>query len=136
MVFFDTNIFVYAVSGAKGDRERHEAALQLIAETDFGLSVQVIQEFMDVTLRKKQLGLTVEEIAEMVNLMAAYPVVETSLGLAHRAFELKSHFDIRYWDAAIIAAAEELGCDILLSEDLNHGQEYGAIRVVNPFRKK
>jgi predicted nucleic acid-binding protein len=133
MVFFDTNIFVYVVSGAPGDRRNHDIAQRLMEESDFGLSVQVLQEFMDVTLRKKHLGLTREEISEMVSLMAAYPLVETTVQLARQAFEIKSRFGIRYWDAAIIAAALELGCQTIYSEDLNAGQDYSGIRALNPF---
>ncbi len=133
MIFFDTNIFIYAVSGAEADRARREKAGQLIAETDFGLSVQVMQEFMDVALRKKQLGLTAEEIREMVALMATFPVADTTVAVARRAFELQREFQIRYWDAAILAAAQELRCDTLYSEDFSDGREYGGVRVVNPF---
>lgn len=136
MVFFDTNIFVYAVSGAEADRLRHESAVRLLAAEDFGISIQVIQEFMDVTLRKqKLLALTLDEIADMVRLMSTYPCVETTLLLAHRAFDLKIKFQISYWDAAILAAAKELGCHTLYTEDLNHGQNYEGVNVINPFLK-
>ncbi len=133
MVFFDTNIFIYVVSGAPADQANKDVAKRLIADTDFGLSVQILQEFMDVTLRKKHLGLSNDEISAMIDIMVTYPVVETSVALARRAFQLKARFDIRYWDAAIIAAAQELGCHTLYSEDLNHGQDYEGVRVVNPF---
>jgi predicted nucleic acid-binding protein len=102
-------------------------------ESDFGLSVQILQEFMDVTLRKKQLGLTHNEIAAMIRHMVGYPLVETSVALAQQAFEIKTRHGIRYWDAAIIAAALELGCHTVYSEDLNHGQDYGGVTVVDPF---
>ena len=106
-----------------------------MADSDFGLSVQILQEFMDVTLRKKHLGLSTGEISAMIDLMATYPKVENSVALARHAFELKTRFDIHYWDAAIVAAAVELGCHTLYSEDLNHGQDYGGgVRVTNPFR--
>ncbi len=134
MVFFDTNIFIYVVSGAPADRPNREIAQRLMAESEFGLSVQILQEFMDVTLRKKHLGLTHEEISDMVNKMATYPLVETTVQLARRTFQIKTRFDIRYWDAAMIAAALELGCHTLYTEDLNHGQDYGGVRVINPFR--
>ncbi len=134
MVFFDTNIFIYVVSGAPADRANREIAQCLMAESEFGLSVQILQEFMDVTLRKKHLGLTHEEISGMVSQMVTYPIVETSVQLARRAVEIKTRFDIRYWDASLIAAALELGCHTLYSEDLNHGQDYGGVRVINPFR--
>ena len=134
MVFFDTNIFVYIVSGAPADRANKEVAQRLMADSDFGLSVQILQEFMDVTLRKKHLGLSTGEISAMIDLMVTYPMVETSVRLARHAFEIKTRFDIRYWDAAIVAAALELGCHTLYTEDLHHGQDFGGVRVINPFR--
>jgi predicted nucleic acid-binding protein len=133
MVFFDTNIFIYIVSAAPADRAKREIAQRLLTESEFCLSVQILQEFMDVTLRKTQLGLTHAEISEMIRHMVSYPLVETSVALAQRAFDIKIRFGIRYWDAAIISAAKELGCHTLYSEDLNSGQEYDGVRVVNPF---
>ena len=134
MVFFDTNIFIYVVSAAPADQAKRDIALRLMSESDFCLSVQILQEFMDVTLRKKQLGLSHEEIATMIRHMVGYPIVETSVALAQRAFEIKIRHGVRYWDAAIIAAALELGCQTVYSDDLNHGQDYGGVRVVNPFK--
>jgi predicted nucleic acid-binding protein len=133
MVFFDTNIFIYVVSGAPADQHRKQVAQRLLAGTDFGISVQVLQEFMDVTLRNSELGLSPQEISEMVGFMATYPIVETSVALARSAFEIKNRFQVRYWDAAIIAAAQELGCETLYTEDLNHGQDFGGVKVLNPF---
>lgn len=133
MVFFDTNIFIYVVSAARADGARKQIAQRLMAESDFGISVQVLQEFMDVALRKKHLGLTPEEIADMVSFMITYPVVETSVSLARHAFQIKTRYDIHYWDATILAAAQELGCHTLYSEDLNHGQNYDGVKVLNPF---
>jgi predicted nucleic acid-binding protein len=133
MVFIDTNIFIYVVSAAPADRAKREIAQRLLTESEFCLSVQVLQEFMDVTRRKTQLGLTHAEISGMIQHMIGYPLVETSVALARRAFDVKTRFGIRYGDAAMIAAALELGCHTLYSEDLNSGQEYDGVRVVNPF---
>jgi predicted nucleic acid-binding protein len=52
--------------------------------------------------------------------------VQIAVGLSER-------FTISYWDAAILAAAEALGSRIVYSEDLNDGQQYGEVRVINPF---
>jgi predicted nucleic acid-binding protein len=134
MVFFDTNIFIYIVSAALADRAKKEIAERLLSESEFCLSVQILQEFMDVTLRKTQLGLTPAEISDMIRRMVAYPVLETSLALAQRAFDIKIRYGIRYWDAAIVAAALELGCHTIYSEDLSHGQDYDGVTVINPFR--
>jgi predicted nucleic acid-binding protein len=62
-----------------------------------------------------------------------YPVVETTVSLARHPFVIKNRFNIRYWDAAILAAAMELGCHTLYTEDLNHGQNYGGVKVINTF---
>ena len=133
MVFFDTNIFIYVVSAAPADQAKREIAQRLLLESEFCLSVQILQEFMDVTLRKKHLGLTHTEISDMIRHMLAYPLVETSVALAQRAFDIKIRFGIRYWDAAMVAAALELGCHTIYSEDLSHGQDYGGVTVLNPF---
>ncbi|NLT71437.1 MAG: PIN domain-containing protein [Verrucomicrobiaceae bacterium] len=133
MVFFDTNIYIYVVSAAVADQRKKHIAQRLIADEDFGLSVQVLQEFMHVTLRKQELGLTRDEISRMIHFMAEYPVVETTVSLARKAFDLKHSYQISYWDAAILAAAQELNCDILYTEDLNHGQNYDGVEVNNPF---
>ena len=47
---------------------------------------------------------------------------------------LRRRYQVSHWDATIIAAAQQLGCDTLYSEDLNHGQIYDNVRIVNPFR--
>ena len=49
------------------------------------------------------------------------------------ALQLSAKFQINYWDAAIIAAARELGCHTVFSEDLSHGQDYDGVVVMNPF---
>jgi predicted nucleic acid-binding protein len=53
--------------------------------------------------------------------------------MALAAIATKQRFGISYWDAAIIEAARALGCDVVLSEDLNDGQDYAGVRVQNPF---
>ena len=54
--------------------------------------------------------------------------------LVLKAVALKETFQISYWDAAILAAAQQLGCEKVFSEELNDGQVYGGVRVENPFR--
>jgi predicted nucleic acid-binding protein len=49
------------------------------------------------------------------------------------AVDIQQRHHISYWDAAIIAAAEELGAPTVYTEDLNHGQKFASITVVNPF---
>ncbi len=63
-----------------------------------------------------------------------FTVVELSIPLMQSALRLKELHHVSYWDAAILAAAARAGCAILLSEDLNPGQSFDMVRVVNPFR--
>lgn len=132
--FFDTNIFLYVVSAATEDAPRRARALALIASCDFAISIQVMQEFADAALRKQRLGVTLEEVRLMLEELAEnYPVLSPTPSLVFRALELSHRYQIRYYDAAILAAAQELGCQTLYSEDLNHGQVYDNVRVINPF---
>lgn len=50
------------------------------------------------------------------------------------AFATRERFGISSWDAAMLEAARQLGCDVVLSEDLGHGQDYDGVPVINPFR--
>lgn len=133
-VFFDTNLFVYAVSQAAEDQDKRRVASGLIAEGEFSLSVQVIQEFIHTCLRKARLGQTPGAILATAEFLFHFPCAVPSQELVLHALALQARFQISYWDAAILAAARELGCDILYTEDLNHGQDYDGVQVINPFQ--
>jgi predicted nucleic acid-binding protein len=134
--FIDTNIFVYAISVAPEDAPKRRVALGLLAGEEIHLSLQVVQEFIHVCLRKKRLGLEVGALERAVRQMLAFPCHVPAAASVLRALELHRSHQISYWDAAIIAAAQDLGCHTLYSEDLNHGQEFAGVRVLNPFMEK
>jgi predicted nucleic acid-binding protein len=132
--FFDTNVFLYVVSAAAEDAPKRQKAIELIRDHDFAISVQVMQEFADAALRKKRLGVTASEIREMLEELAGnYPVLSPTPNLVFRALDLSARYQIRYYDAAILAAAQELGCQTLYSEDFSNGQTYDTVQVLNPF---
>lgn len=133
MVFLDTNIFVYAVSRAEEDQEKSRIARALLANEDFALSLQVVQEFINTCLNKGRLGQSREAIALTIELLLSYPCPASSPTLVLQAFALQGRYQINYWDAAILAAATELRCTTLFTEDLNHGQTYESVQVINPF---
>ncbi|MDB6040120.1 MAG: PilT protein domain protein [Verrucomicrobiales bacterium] len=132
-VFLDSNIFLYAASGIESDAAKKAVALRLIVETDFGVSVQVLGEFYDNVRRKAKLAISAETAAEILDLMRRRPLVEITNRLFDQAILLSLRFQIRYYDAAILAAAKQLGAVTLFSEDLNNGQDYDGVKVVNPF---
>ena len=132
--FFDTNVFLYVVSAAAEDAPKRAKATALIASCDFAISIQVMQEFADAALRKKRLGVTLAEVRVMLEELAEnYPVFSPTPNLVFRALDLSHRYQIRFYDAAILAAAQELGCQTLYTEDLNHGQTYDTVHVINPF---
>ena len=62
-----------------------------------------------------------------------FPIQEITAAIVIAALKTKERWQTSYWDAAIIEAARAAGCKEVLSEDLNHGQNYGGVRVINPF---
>jgi len=131
--FIDTNILLYAGSKAPVDQANQQIAQQLLSQPGIAFSVQVMQEFYDVAVRKQRLAITHEEAIVILNALRAFPILPIDYQLVLQAIDLKLQFQISYWDAAIIAAAQRLGCHTLYSEDLNHGQTYGGVKVINPF---
>ena len=127
-VFFDTNILVYAQqNGAKAERAR-----ALLAGGG-KLSVQVLNEFTAVSRRK--LGKDWREIADAIDdvLVLVGPPLALTLELHVAARALAETYRLSFHDALIIAAAIEAGCDTLYSEDMQHGQVIGALRIQSPF---
>ena len=133
-VFLDTNVLLYACSGAAADAPKRKKATDLILGKRFALSSQVLQEFIANALRKPALGITEGGIDNLLELAAQVPVVSVDLDLVMAAVIIRRRHRVSHWDAMIIAAAQALGCTTLYSEDLGHGQEFDGLRVVNPFR--
>jgi len=133
--FLDTNILLYAASRNPADLTRKKIAIELLAERDFGLSAQVLQEFYTVATRKADYRMPPEKALEWIENLEEFPCVTLDIALVKTAAETSARYRISYWDGAIVAAAEALGAPVLFSEDLNDGQLYGGVRVVNPFRK-
>jgi len=132
--FVDTNVLLYAGSNAREDRQKREMARRLLQHPEIGFSAQVAQEFYDAAVRKQRLAMTHEDALTILQALQAYPVIPVTFELVLRGIELKERFRLSYWDAAILAAAQELGCETVFSEDLSDGQSYDGVRVENPFR--
>lgn len=73
------------------------------------------------------------EAKAVLESLASFPVCAISRELVLDAVDLKERFGISYWDAAIVAAARQMGGQAIYSEDLNAGQDYDGVVVVNPF---
>jgi predicted nucleic acid-binding protein len=132
--FADTNVLLYAISRDPIEQEKAVRANELLSSRDLALSIQVLQEFYVQAIRETRADrLTHEQAAALVDSFRRFTVQETTLALMLAAMSTSDRFGISYWDAAILEAARDLGCEVVLSEDLNEGQDYGGLRVENPF---
>jgi predicted nucleic acid-binding protein len=132
--FVDTNVLIYAISTASEDRDKTARANEILTARDLALSVQVLQEFyVQATRSSRADPLDHGQAAGLVSAFTRFPVQETSVALMLDALQTRERFGISLWDAAILEAARRLGCGVVLSEDLSHGQDYGGVRVENPF---
>ena len=133
MRFVDTNILIYAL-GPDEDGDRGVRAREILGEDDLAFSVQVFQEFyVQATHVRRSDPLTHDEACEIIAQLAAFPVQDNTLAVLRAALAIRDRYQISLWDASILAAAGALGCETVLSEDLNDGQSYGGVTVVNPF---
>lgn len=132
--FLDTNVLVYAVSGDPGEAVKAARARELIETADFGISAQVLQEFYVTVVRKIAVPLAPEAALEWVMQFAMFPCHSIGAQTVQLGAEISETYGISYWDGAILAAAQSLSANTLFTEDLNHGQDYAGVRVVDPFR--
>jgi predicted nucleic acid-binding protein len=134
MRFVDTNILLYSVSTHPDETREAALAAKLLDSGDLCLSVQVLSEFYVQATRSSRLGaLAHDDAVALIKTWRRFPVQEMTVTLMQQAFASRARWSISYWDAAVIEAARLLGCAELLSEDLSAGQDYGGVRVVNPF---
>lgn len=132
--FFDTNVLVYAFD--EEEPEKREVGSSLIEEHLMGgdgmLSVQVLREFYSV-VRKASHPLSTGEAVEAVGHLATFSPIPENAEMVLSAVARSQEVSISFWDALIVEAALAAGADTLLTEDLQHGQEMGGLRVHNPF---
>ena len=134
MRFVDTNVLLYAISPVPEEAEKKRRALQILDRRDLALSVQALQEFYSqATHPTGPWRLTHEYAIGFVRSLERFPVQAVTVQVLHDASGLTERFRINYWDAAILVAARLAGCNSVYSEDLNPGQDYDGVRVVNPF---
>ena len=126
--FLDSNILIYLVGA---DPEKAAIAERLLRQ-EHTISVQVLNEFVRVARNKFKIEWSI--VDDVLGSAAEFcVVVPLTLECQVRAVEIcRNHF-ISIYDANIIAAAELSGCDVLYTEDLNHGQMIGRVRIQNPF---
>ncbi|MCC6718876.1 MAG: PIN domain-containing protein [Acetobacteraceae bacterium] len=133
--FLDTNILLYSVSRHGGEAAKRAAAVSLLADEDWSLSVQVLQEFYVQATRVTGSAALPHDVAvDLVRGWQRFRVQPMTLAVFNDALAIKEAFRLSYWDSAIVAAARASLCDEVYSEDMQHGQRIVGVQIVNPFR--
>ena len=131
--FVDVSVLLYADDADAGPKTEIARALvrKCLSDRTGVLSTQVLQEYY-VNARKK-LRLDGASARARVEIYVAFQVVTVSPALLLAAVDLHRLDTVSFWDALVIRAAEQAGCDTLYSEDLQAGRRFGPVRIVNPF---
>ena len=136
--FVDANVLVYAFDSSAG-RKQPQAQLLLERLWDTGtgcISVQVLQEFFVTVTTKVRKPLPVEEASARIRELAAWRVFAPRADDVIDAIGLHAEARIGFWDAMIVLAAAESGCNVLWTEDLSDGQLLRGVRIRNPFDRE
>ena len=131
--FLDTNILLY--SDDRFDARKNRIAVDLLVDLRLAhagvISTQVLQEYIVNAVAK--LNLDVMVVRRRVELFSKFDMVIPSVEMILAAIDLQRLNSLSFWDAMIVQAARVSGCEILLSEDMQHGQTLAGLRIVNPF---
>ncbi|MEO5925106.1 MAG: PIN domain-containing protein [Bryobacteraceae bacterium] len=135
MHFVDTNVLIYSLGLSPNKEAKRVRACEILSEAEFCVSVQVLQEFYTQATRPSRVDpLSHEAATTFIDDLREYPIQGMTVAILNAALATCHRYQISYWDAAIIEAARALGCRTVFSEDMQHGQDYGGVQVIDPFR--
>ena len=134
-VFVDTNVLVYSYDVDAGVKHHlARTVLRELWESRLGvLSTQVLQEFYVTVTRKLDKPLAKTRAREIVGTYRAWPVHQPHVDDVIAASELEERHRLSFWDALVIISAQRSNAQTLVSEDLQSGQRFGGLVIVNPF---
>ena len=133
--FVDSNVLVYLHDRSAGSKQlkARELVDDLWASRGGCVSIQVLQEFFVNITQKVPRPLPREKARRLVAVFGAWRTHRPALDDLLAAIDLQRRHRVSFWDALILRSAGALGCQVLWSEDLSHGQVYDGVRVMNPF---
>lgn len=134
--FLDTNLFIYTFDdSAPAKAKKATELIRRASNTGEGIvSYQVVQEFFNVAIRRFSRPMTLAEAEQyLITVFRPLLAVHSSPALYVEALRLSANHKLAWYDSLIVAAALEGQCDVLYSEDLQHGQRIEDLRVKNPF---
>jgi predicted nucleic acid-binding protein len=133
--FLDTNILLYSISRNPKEARKRNRALELLNDDSGALSIQVLQEFyVQATRQSRADALPHELAAGLIEAWSRFRVQDMTFPVLRAALRIRQAHGFSYWDSAIVAAAQALGCDRIYTEDLTHGQVVEGVALIDPFR--
>ena len=131
--FVDSNVWLHLFT--EDDSRKKAVAESFLGERNgrdvLFVSWQVINEVWSNLLRK---GLPDKIAREMIeHMLGSCELVDFSYDLIISAHDLRTRHPVSFWDSLVVAAAQAADCDILVSEDMQDGKRFGALRVKNIF---
>ena len=135
-VFVDSNVIVYSLDRTSPNKRATAKAWlkRLTASRATTLSVQVVNEAYAVLTLRRGLDPVSDRVRRSLTPFLRLATAPLDVAVVVSAWRLQDRFQVRTWDALLLASANAAGCSHFLSEDLNDGQVYGGVVVVNPFR--
>ena len=132
--FIDSNLIIYLYAG-DNDIKRNTLLSMLDIENESFISQQVINETCNILIKKFNLKKrSVEKV--VLELSEAFGILKATLKTTLKTLELHQKFKYSFWDSMILATAIENNCNIVYSEDMQHGQKIGnKLTIINPFKK-
>jgi len=132
--FLDTNVLVYAFDTSNPEKQRvARALLKGGISGRLVISTQVLAEFAAALLHRITPRVSADAVMRGLDALAAIRTITPDHDLVRRAVEAHVAYGIHFYDGMIVAAAERAGCERIWSQDLNTGQKYFGVTVVNPF---
>lgn len=134
-VFVDTNVLLYAQDPRSADKQTMAAQwLQYCWENQVGrLSTQVLHELY-ANLRRAAPTLRIEQARSVVRRYRGWRPWMVDEATVDLCWLLQDRYNLSYWDALMVASAQQQGCRYLLTEDLQHGQQMDNLQIINPFK--
>ena len=131
--FVDTNILIYAAREVSPLPRKTVIARELLRQPGLCISVQVLSEFTVNARSPGKLNFTQQQEQDWTRQWLLFDVLSLPVDTFTEALVVHTHYQLSHWDSLIIASATEAGCQTVYSEDMNAGQRYGEVKVVNPF---
>jgi predicted nucleic acid-binding protein len=134
MFLLDTNVLIYGWDGK--DKRKQAIARGLIRRAVIGeglVSLHLLSEFSSVLLHKMKPPIPAAEVLAALDSLAAIRLAPSGFAIVRRAVEASQTYGIHFFDSLVVASAERAGCTRIYTEDLNAGQVYFGVEVVNPF---